>query len=389
MNFPIAEYRQRLANVRKSMAAEDIELLAVSTPENIYYLSGYSATSYYSHQTLLVPLADVDPVLLLRGIDLPCAAHTSWLSAANRLGYDDSYVDSIDRHPWSWIARQIQSLGWPAGRIGMELDGYFLSPKAVMELARARPKSEIVDTTMLINLVRAVKSDAELAYMRQAAIVADAAMQAAFEVIRPGVRECDAMAQIVAAQIAGTTEYGGHAPSEPVLLSAGKRADSPHLYWSDDPFEAGSSINVELGGVRAHYNVGLARTLSLGSPPAALQRLVEANSEAMDAALAAVRPGIVAEEIEGAYRAALARHGYAKPSRVGYTIGIGICPAWMERAISLRPGDLNEIKLGMTFHLMAGMWQDDVSCVLSETFIVTDPDAKTLSTIPRDVHIVS
>jgi Xaa-Pro aminopeptidase len=384
--FSFEERSQRLANVRARMAKQDIELLAITSPENIFYLCGYSAMSYYSPQALLVSADVRDPILVIRGIDVPCAAHTSWLSMSNVIGYSDEYVDQVDRHQWSFIVNVIREHGFAHNRIGLELDGYWLSPKSVQILQDELPNSRIIDTTLLVNWVRAIKSPAELQLMREAGAVADHAMARAFEAMRPGVRECDAVGQIVAAQIGGTVRYGGHAPSEPVFIAPGTRSDSPHLYWEEKPFEAGTSVNIELGGVRQHYNAGLSRTLSLGPPSDTLKKLMDANLEAMDAALNAVKPGIAAEDVEAAYRKTLVRYGFDKPSRVGYTIGIGVNPTWIERTISLKPGDRSILQEGMTFHLMAGLWQSDVSCTASETLIVTGSGAETLSTLPRGLH---
>ena len=384
--FTREEYDRRLAAVRAAMAARGIDTIAVSVPENIYYLSGYSAHSFYSHQVLLVSAASRDPLLIVRAMDVACAVHTSWLPAESRLGYDDSYVDNPDRHPWALFARTLQERGFATGRIGLELEGYWLSPKAAAEFTAALPQSEIVDATGLINWVRTVKSDAELAVMREAGRIADAAMAVAFDAIRPGVRECDAMSRIVAAQIAGTEAAGGHFPSEPVFLAAGERADAPHLYWRSTPFADSGSVNVELGGVRAHYNVGLSRTILLGTPPAGIERLMDANREALAAGLDRAVAGVLAQDVEVAFRERLARYGYDKPSRVGYSIGIGMAPTWIDRTVSLRPGDTTELRPGMTLHLMAGLWREEASCVLSETFIVRDGPPEILTTVPRNLH---
>ncbi|QJU56951.1 M24 family metallopeptidase [Sphingomonas sp. AP4-R1] len=387
--FTQGEFDRRLAAVRADMAARGIDTIAISVPENIYYLSGYSAHSFYSHQVLLVSVAEHDPLLIVRAMDVRCAVHTSWLPAESLMGYDDSYVDNPDRHPWALFARTLRERGFATGRIGLELEGYWLSPKAAAEFTAAVPESEIVDATGLVNWVRTVKSGPELVLMREAGMIADKAMRAAYEAIRPGVRECDAMSHIVAAQIAGTDTISGHFPSEPVFLAAGERADAPHLYWRPSPFAANGSVNVELGGVRAHYNVGLSRTITLGAPPAGIERLMDANREALATGLDYAVAGALAEDVEAAFRERLARYGYDKPSRVGYSIGVGMAPTWIDRTVSLRPGDKTMLREGMTLHLMAGLWREEASCVLSETFIVRDGPPEILTAMPRDLHRAS
>lgn len=385
--FDAAEYAERLRRVRGAMAGAGLDVLLLVSPENIYYLSGYSAFSHYTHQVLIVPVDAVEPVLVLRQMDVACAHHTCWLQPENVIGYADEYVDSERLHPWSVFAERLGRMGLGRARAGLELDSSFLSARARDVLTLGCPALQIADATYLVNRLRLVKSSAEIAVMREAGEIADHAMNTAFEAIRPGVRECDAVARVVAAQIGGTRRFGGHVPSEPVLLGPAARADSPHLYWSDQPFASDVPVNVELGGVRHHYNVGLSRTLYLGAQvPVGLRRLADANRAAIDAALAAVRVGEPAGAIARAYDETLAARGAAKPSRVGYGIGIGISPAWIERSMSLRASETRPLEPNMTFHLMAGLWERDLSCVISETLIVTTSGAQTLSRVPQSVH---
>merc|ERR1712185_466217 len=109
--------------------------------------------------------------------------------------------------------------GFAAMRIGYESDSYFLSPRAMATLRAGLPDAEFVDADLLVNWQRLVKSPAELAVMRRAARIAEAAMQTARDGARPGVRQCDLMADVVAAQIRGTPECGGDMPAlHPLIL---------------------------------------------------------------------------------------------------------------------------------------------------------------------------
>ena len=79
----------------------------------------------------------------------------------------------------------------------------------------------------------------------------------------------------------------------------------------------------------------------------------------MEAGLAAAKPGNTCEDIANAFFAVLKRYGIVKDNRTGYPIGLCYPPDWGERTMSLRPGDRTELKPGMTFHFMTGLWLRD------------------------------
>jgi Xaa-Pro aminopeptidase len=116
-----------------------------------------------------------------------------------------------------WIAEWITKKGWGRGNIGIELEAYYYSPKAHARLTAGLPNATFHDADLLVNWIRSVKSDAEIEYLRKAARLAEAAVIAAYDVIAPGVRECDAIARIQAAQVAGSPDFAGDIKSTRAL----------------------------------------------------------------------------------------------------------------------------------------------------------------------------
>ncbi|HEY3683291.1 MAG TPA: M24 family metallopeptidase [Streptosporangiaceae bacterium] len=386
--FERAEYDARLVTTRKRMAAQGLAALIVTDPANIYYLTGYDAWSFYTPQGLYVP-ADGELLLFAREMDANGAHATSWLPRGQVLGYPESYVQQPDRHPMDWVAGVLaERAGLRAdldGPVGLECDAYYFSARAADALRAALPGIRFTDAGPLVNWVRAVKSPAEIDLMRRAARIADQVMGVAVEAVRPGRRQCDAAAEIAAAQAAGTAEFGGDYPAIVPMLPSGGSSGIPHLTWSDRPFAAGDATVVEIAGVHRRYHAPLARTIMLGTPP---KRLVETSlivQEGMLAALDAARPGATCEAVERAWRDVIARHGLEKPSRIGYSIGVGYPPDWGEHTMSLRPGDATVLAPNMTFHLILGMWMDGWGLELSETVTVTDDGAECLCSVSREL----
>lgn len=131
--------------------------------------------------------------------------------------------------------------------------------------------------------------------MRGAARGASLAMCVAREAIRPGFRECDAAAQIVAAQYEGTDGLTGDYPTIVPFVPSNRRTSATHLMWSHRRYGTGDIVNVELAGCLRRYHAPLARTFCIGRPSPRLDELAKVVVEGMDdAALDTVKPGRLA-----------------------------------------------------------------------------------------------
>jgi Xaa-Pro dipeptidase len=386
--FDKAEYAERLRRVRAEMRRRGIELLAVTDVANQHYLTGYDGWSFYTPQIVLVPAEEAEePVWIGRAMDAAGGKLTAWMKPERVVGYPESYVQQRERHPMDWIAAWIVARGWSKRRIGVETDSYYHSPKADARLRAGLPDATFLDADLLVSWVRAVKSPAEIAYLRKAARIVEGAMRAAFEAIVPGARECDAIARIQAAQVAGLDDAAGDITALPPTILGGENASAPHIMWTDRRFGADETIALELAGACRHYTAGLARTLQLGRMPKPVADTAKAVIEGMDAVLAAARPGVTAESVEAAWRAVIARYGLKKESRIGYSIGLGYPPDWGEHTISLRAGDRSVLEPGNVFHAILGMWMEGWGIEVSETILITPEGCETLTSFPREVFV--
>jgi Xaa-Pro aminopeptidase len=219
--------------------------------------------------------------------------------------------------------------------------------------------------------------------MEEAGEIAERAMEAVFDAIEPGVRQCDAMTNVYKWVIGGTEKFGGAFTCKPPNVGTGKWAAAPHLTWTEEPHRVGEMTNMELGGCRHRYHTPLCRSIFLGEPPERMQKTAAIVVEALTAALDAVKAGITCEEMEAAWRKVTTKYGLEKESRLGYPVGIGYPPTWGELTASIRPGDKTVMAPNMTFHCPAGIWAEDWGVVISETFRVTETGAQTFSKFPR------
>jgi ectoine hydrolase len=385
--FSADEYAARLRKTRAAMEDRGIDLLVVSDPSNMHWLTGYDGWSFYVHQAVIVPPTG-NPIWYGRGQDAAGAERTSWLPDADIVGYPDHYVQSTERHPMDYLAAKLAERGLAKLRVGVEMDNYWFSAAAFASLQRNLPDARFSDATGLVNWQRAVKSEAEIGYMRRAARIVEAMHGRIAETARPGLRKCDLVAEIFDAGIRGTADFGGDYPAIVPLLPSGSDAAAPHLTWDDRPMKSGEGTFFEIAGCYHRYHCPLSRTVFLGKPTQEFLDAEAATLEGMEAGLAAAKPGNTCEDIANAFFAVLKKRGITKDNRTGYPIGLSYPPDWGERTMSLRPGDRTELRPGMTFHFMTGLWLETMGLEITESILITDTGVECLADVPRKLTVI-
>lgn len=386
LKFTRQEYAERLAKTRKAMAAKGVDLLIVSDPSNMAWLTGYDGWSFYVHQAVIVP-PEGEPIWFGRGQDANGAKRTAYLDHGNIVGYADHYVQSTERHPMDYLSQVLQERKLDKLRTGVEMDNYWFSAAAFASLQKHLPNAKFSDATALVNWQRAVKSPTEIDYMRKAARIVEAMHKRIVEKAEVGMRKCDLVAEIYDAGTRGVDGFGGDYPAIVPLLPSGADASAPHLTWDDKPMKAGEGTFFEIAGCYNRYHCPLSRTVFLGKPTQAFLDAEKATLEGMEAGLAKAKAGNTCEDIANAFFAVLKKYGIVKDNRTGYPIGISYPPDWGERTMSLRPGDKTELKPGMTFHFMTGLWLETMGLEITESILITETGVECLANVPRKLFV--
>ena len=383
--FSRDEYAARIAKTRRAMDERGLDLLVVSDPSNMAWLTGYDGWSFYVHQCVLLAL-EGDPVWFGRGMDANGAKRTVFMAHDDIVGYADHYVMSTERHPMDYLSEVIAARGWDRSRIGVEMDNYYFSAAAYRSLETHLRDATLLDATGLVNWQRLVKSETEITYMRNAARIVEKMHARIMEVVEPGMRKNELVAEIYHAAITGVEGAGGDYPAIVPMLPTGVDASAAHLTWDDKPMRAGEATFFEIAGFYKRYHCPLCRTVFLGRPSARERNAESALLEAIEAGLDAARPGNLCEDIHRAFSESLARHGLTKESRCGYSIGLSYPPDWGERTISLRPGDRTVLEPNMTIHFMPALWFEDWGLEITESIRITETSAETLANWPRELQ---
>ncbi len=206
LHFTREEFDERRRQVLAAMAARGLDGLLMFKQDSMYWLTGYDTFGYCFFQCLVLR-ADGDLVLLTRAPDLRQAQHTSIIEDVR------IWVDRADADPAAELRALLAEKRLAGKRVGVEYDTHGLTAANGRRLDAALDGiAEAIDASDLIARLRLVKSATELAYVRRAAELADAALGAAIAETREGADE----GAILAAMHAAIFRRRGRLPRQPV-----------------------------------------------------------------------------------------------------------------------------------------------------------------------------
>ncbi len=382
--FSTQEFKNRVESVQSTIRDRDLDALLVTTPENIYYLSGLDTTGFYSYQCLIVPQTG-EPAFVVRQLETPNIEIRTWISQLK--AYGESYGgDSVETtRGVDATAELLDEMDLGDGRLGFEQDSWFITYHQVALLEEALP-GELVGCSNIVEPERLIKSDAELEYIREAADIVEAGTQAGVDTVGKGVNENDIAANTYSGLIRNGAMHGTR-----VYVTSGTRSALPHARWKGRTVRQGEPVNFEVGAAVNRYYASLWQTAHVGdSVPPVVGRVEEAVTSGLQAAIDQIEPGVPADEVHDACQSVLQEAGYAEfsPHRTGYSLGIGFPPGWGEgHIVSIGPGDDTPLEQNMVFHMPVTVILPDYGTVgCSVTLRVADDGAEILADLNRAVH---
>jgi len=387
MLFEKQEYKERLKKVKIDMQKKGIDLLVSHDPANMNYLTGYDAWSFYYAQCVLVHLNEDEPICFVRAQDGGGAYIKTYLKNENIIEYDEKYIHTWPLHPYQCLVEIIKKRKWDNLSIGLEMDSHYFTAYCYETIKKGLPNAKFKDAERLVNWVRVVKSNKEIKFMQSAARIVESGMKTAFKSINPGVRQCDAVADIQKALFNGTKEFGGDYPSIATLLPTGKGTSASHLTHTDEKFVSGEATIIEIAGAYKRYHCPMARTVLLGEKDQKKIDTMKATNEALDAGISATKPGNTIDDVAQKFWGVLDKYKIKKDSRTGYSIGIGYPPDWGEQTFNILKGDKTILQPNVTFHMIAVMQFGDWGVEASEAVRVTENGSELFCNLSRELHI--
>ena len=352
--FDTDVYAQRLERARQvTRDAGATTLLATSGATNFRYLVG---SNYGRSERLIALLVPVDgaPLLIAPSFEVERVRRGSRIDAPVR-GWEEQ------ADPFALVRDAMRETGGATAILVEPKTDYWTA----MAVSRALPDAKLVDGTAAFEQLRLVKSPQEILRMRRAIEITEDAIATTFDRLEPGMRDRD-VAKIVAEEHAKRGIEGGG------LVQFAAQSALPHGGTIGTKLAPQMIVLIDAGGEFQGYTSDITRTRWFGdAPPARFREVYNLVHAAQDAAMARVRPGVPAQEIDRAARAVITKGGYGQyfTHRLGHGMGMdGHEPTWMVEGNTkpLAPGYVFSVEPGI---YMPGLWgvriEDDFMCTES------------------------
>jgi Xaa-Pro dipeptidase len=380
LHFSREEFAERRRRTVVAMQARGLDGLLMFRQESMYWLTGYDSFGFVFFQCLWLG-ADGRLALLTRAPDLRQARHTSLIEDIR------IWVDAAGANPAEQLRDMLEGFGARGGRLGVEYDAYGLTARSGRMLDAALDGfCRLADASDLVSRLRVVKSPAELAHVRRAAALADAALDEAHRLAHPGAFEGDILAAMQGAIFRGDGDY----PANEFIIGSGSDALLCRYFAGRRRLDAEDQLTLEFAGAFRHYHAALMRTIPIGRARPRHVELHRVAGEAMAACLAALGPGRPIGAVFDAYARVCDGAGM-RPHRLnacGYSLGATFAPNWMDWPMFYAGNEVAAAP-GMVFflHMILMDSASGTAMCPGQTVLVTETGCEALSRHPLDLVV--
>jgi Xaa-Pro dipeptidase len=370
---PPALLADRIRRAGDVAADQDVELLLVTPGTDLRYLLDADGASHERLTCLVLPAAGhrAPPALVVARLEAP--------------GWADAPLAELGVEVVTWDDGEdpyllVSDLAGGPTRVAVADS---MPAAHVFGLRDALPEATQTLAGPVMSELRMRKDAAEVAQLRAAGLAIDRVHARMGEFLKAGRTEAQ-----VGADIAAAIVEEGHVGAEFVIVGSGPNGASPHHGLSDRVIESGDLVVVDIGGpLPTGYFSDCTRTYAVGAEPAAsVREAYAALQDAQERAVAAVRPGVTAEQVDAAARARLTDAGLGERflHRTGHGIGLDVHedPYIVGgNALPLEPGMAFSVEPGV---YLAGEW----GARIEDIVVVTDDGCERLNSRPRDLVVL-
>lgn len=331
ISIPSEEFGKRLARAQEFLGETDLDILLVNSNEadfaNVRYFSNY----WPIFETAGVIIPRQGPPTLLIGPESETFAQDS--SRIPRIRKMVEYRESADpAYPGVTVSnfREVFSETGVTDPKRIGIAGYLVTTLPVLDGLRQHfPAAAIVRADHLMTRLRSVKSEAELACLREACRIAELAIDAILKRIQPGMTELQVVGIAQEAIYAHGAEYEGM----PQYVLSGTHSNHAISRPGHRRLEKGDLVQLNIAARVDGYSSGVGRPVCLGKLTGKRRELVEFGKLAHRQTMQWMRAGVEAAEIAQRYHRLFVEAGYEKNFLYGPCHGWGMIevePPWME-----------------------------------------------------------
>ncbi|TQE90569.1 M24 family metallopeptidase [Ureibacillus terrenus] len=361
---------KRIKKIQSYLKENRIDLAFVTTPDNIFYFSGFRSNP---HERLLglVIFQDIDPFMICPKMEVSDAKASGW--PFDVIGHSDT------DQPWELLANEIQSRAKEISAFAIE-KGH-LTVERYEALQSRFPHVRFVSIDEQINRLRVIKDEVEIEKLKKAAELADFAIEVGVNAVKKGITELE-IVHIIENAI---KEKGCSMSFETTVLS-GPKAASPHGTPGNRKIQKGDFVLFDLGVVYEGYCSDITRTVAFGEITEEQRKIYETVKRSNEETIKAVKPGVRCMDLDKISRDIITEAGYGEyyTHRLGHGLGISV-----HEFPSVAGTNELPLKPGMVFTIEPGIYKADTAGVrIEDDVVVTEDGVEVLTKYPKELIIV-
>lgn len=366
-------YASRIQALQELQKAQGLDCVALVPGANLRYFTGLAGHLSERPLVAFFPAAG-QPAVALPVLEVP-GARVLLPDDVQLLAYSDEEGHEQVFH------QVVEALGLDPDGISLGVEYLGMRLLEARRIEQAFRGCRLFATEPWLPALRMRKDEAEIALMRRAVEIAEAAME---HLLREGaIREGRTELQVASDLRVAMLRAGGQEEAFAPIVVAGPNSASPHAGPSERPLAQGDLVTIDWGTSYQGYRSDITRTFVLGEPSAEIERMYDAVLAANQSGRLTARAGVPAQEVDRAARRAITLAGYGPHflHRTGHGLGLET-----HEPPYIVEGEFEILKPGMTFTVEPGVYVPGLGGVRIEDDVLITPDAReTLTTMPREL----
>lgn len=361
-------FDSRLDFLRQKMTDKNIEVTMVTSPVNIYYLTGFYSDPHERFMALVIDNRNDSNLLFVPALEVNAAEEASHIRPIITVS------DSED--PYTILQN----------KLGEEVVSFGVEKKSVNlfqydRLAECFPRAEFIDIEQWIMSQRLKKTPDDIKIVMRAIEIIEEVLHRGMKKFAPGMTELALTAEL---------EYemkvlGADRPAFSTTVLSGTRSALPHGSPGQRQIEHGDFLLIDMGVFMKGYCSDITRTFLVGEGTEQQVNIYETVLEANRKAIAAAKTGAAIGEVDRAARSHIEACGYGRffTHRVGHGLGLEV-----HEAPSIHSDNDLTIEPGLLFTIEPGIYIPDIGGVRIEddVYIGDDGQVEVLTSYPKDLQ---
>lgn len=361
---------EKIQQLQSYLQDNNLDMAIITTPDNIFYFSKF-ASNPHERLLALVVFKEADPFIICPGMEVP---------DVKAVGFPHEVVGHTDTdNAWNIVAETIAKRNVRINTIAIEKAQ--LTVERLEALQALYPTATFTRIDEKVNSMRVIKSESEIEIIRKAAAMADYAIQVGCDALIEGKTEMEVLNEVESA-----VKAKGYTMSFDTMVLFGEKSASPHGVPGDRPLKFGDMVLFDLGVIVNGYCSDITRTVAFGTVNDKQKEIYETVLASNEAAIALVKPGVRAMDLDNAAREVITNAGFGDyfTHRLGHGLGISV-----HEFPSIHGANEMVLEKGMVFTIEPGIYKSDVTGVrIEDDVVVTSNGVEILTKFPKQLQII-